>query len=334
MSNKIKVLIVDDSGLMREALRSVLESDPAIEVIGMAKDGLEGVEKAFALKPDVITMDLKMPILSGLGAIERIMEESPVPIIVVSTMETSVIVKALSVGAMDFVAVSSDIDTISRDLIEKIKIAARVKPLKRFKLKVCSPAEKSVSKKEIKKVVVIGVSTGGPQALQELLSKMPRDFHQGILVVQHMSKGFIGGLAEWLNITSCLEVRVAKAGDELRGGLVLLAPDDYNMYIDANARILLKEYAGKAPSHVPAIDETMKSAAKVFGENVIAVLMTGMGTDGVEGIKAVKQAGGKTIAQNQASSVVFGMNKAAIDSGCIDKVVHLSDIALEIVRSI
>lgn len=334
MANKIRVLIVDDSSLMREALRTILDADPAIEVIGVAKDGLEGVEKALTLKPDVITMDLKMPILSGLGAIERIMEELPIPIIVVSSMETSVIVKALSVGAMDFVAVSADIEIISKDLVDKIKIASRVRPLRRFKFKAYSPAEKNVSKRDITKIIVIGVSTGGPQALQEVLSKMPRDFHQGILVVQHMSKGFIGGLAEWLNLTSCLEVRVAKAGDELKGGQILLAPDDYNMYINADGRIVLKEYTGKAPAHIPSIDETMKSAAEFYGENTIAVLMTGMGTDGVEGMKAVKASGGRTVAQDEASSVVFGMNKAAINSGCVDKIVPLSEIADEIVKSI
>jgi len=334
MSNKIRVLIVDDSSLMREALRTVLEADPDIEVIGVAKDGLEGVEKAFALKPDVITMDLKMPILSGFGAIEKIMEELPIPIIVVSSMETSVIVKALSIGAMDFVSVSADIDTISKELLEKVKIASHIRALKRIKLKPFVPVAKIAVKNSVTKVVVIGVSTGGPQALQEVLSKLPKDFHQGILVVQHISQGFVGGLAEWLNITSHLEVRVAKAGDQLKGGLVLLAPDAYNMYVDEDGTIILKEYAGKAFAHIPSINETMKSVAKSYGSAAVAVIMTGMGSDGAEGVKAVRDAGGITIAQDEASSIIFGMNKAAIDAGCVDKVAALSKIADEIVNSI
>ena len=332
---KIKVLIIDDSSLMRQALKSVLEEDPSVEVIGAAKDGKEGVEKAFALKPDVITMDLKMPVMSGVEAIEKIMEEMPIPIIVVSSMETDVIVKALSIGAMDFVAVTADIETISKELVEKIKIASRVRPLRRMKLKPCIPSSaKGVLGKKASSVVVIGVSTGGPQALQEVTTKLPKDFHGGILVVQHMSKGFIDGLAEWLNATSCLEVRVAKAGDELKTGVIFLAPDSYNMYISKDGIIMLKEYTGKALAHTPSIDETMKSVAESYGEDSVGVIMTGMGQDGVAGIKAIRKAGGRTIAQDQASSVVFGMNKVAIEAGLIDKIVSLSNIADEITNSV
>jgi len=333
MDDKIRVLIVDDSTLMREALKAVLEQDPSIEVIGMAKDGKEGVQKALDLKPNVITMDLKMPMMSGLETIETIMEELPIPIIVVSTMDVAVIVKALSIGAMDFVAVTGDIETISAELIDKIKIASRVKPLRRIKVRACAPAApKAVGKKAVTKVVAIGISTGGPQALQVLFAKLPKNFGAGLLVVQHMSKGFIGGLAEWLNASSCLEVRVARTGDTLKSGMILLAPDDYNMCIDENDGIILKEDMAGATVHVPSIDAMMKSVAKCYESNAIGVLMTGMGQDGVEGMKAIKKAGGKTIAQDEKTSVIFGMNKMAIDTGCVDSAVPLDKIADEIVK--
>ena len=335
MADKIRVLIVDDSALMREALKTVLEQDPAIEVVGLAKDGKEGVEKAFALKPNVITMDLKMPVMSGLEAIESIMEELPIPIIVVSSMDTTVIVKALSIGAMDFVAVNSDIDTIAADLLSKIKIASRVKPLRRMNIKPCTiKVAKEPSKGESRKVVAIGVSTGGPQALQQILAGIPSNFPAGILIVQHMSRGFIGGLVEWLNATSCLHVSLASTGDVLKKGMIMLAPDDFHTRIDDGGRIILSENIGKSTIHIPSIDVMMKSVADSYGENAIGIIMTGMGQDGLEGIRAIKKAGGLTIAQDEKSSVVYGMNKAAVDAGLIDRVVPLERIAEELIKMV
>ncbi len=332
MAGIIRVLIVDDSALMREALKSIIEKDPAIEVVGLAKNGKEGVEKALLLKPDVITMDLKMPMMSGLEATEAIMEELPIPIIVVSSMDTTIIVKALSIGAMDFVAVTSDIDTIAADLIAKIKIASHVKPLKRMKLKQCGiKTPKEIFKKTTSKIVAIGISTGGPQALQHLLSRLPSDFPCGILVVQHMSKGFIDGLAEWLNATSSLHVNVAKAGDPIQKGAVMLAPDDLHMRIGNNGKIVLSENTNKTIVHVPSIDVMMKSVSDYFRENAIGVIMTGMGQDGVDGIRAIRKAGGRTIAQDEKTSVIFGMNKMAIDMGLIDSVIPLERMAEELI---
>ena len=335
MADKIRVLIVDDSVLMREALKAIIEQDPSIEIIGMAKDGKEGVDKALELKPNVITMDLKMPVMSGLDAIERIMEDLPIPIIVVSSMDKVVIVKALSIGAMDFVAVTSDIDTIAADLISKIKIASHVRPLRRMKIRPCEvKIPRPFDKKSANKVIAIGISTGGPQALQELFSKMPPDFHAGILVIQHMSRGFIGGLAEWLKATSCLHINVAKAGDILTSGKILLGPDDLHMCIDSDGRISLKENVNKAAFHVPSIDEMMRSVADSYGSRAIGVIMTGMGSDGVDGMRAIKWADGATIAQDESTSVIFGMNKLAIERGYIDKVLPLDKIADELVNMV
>lgn len=324
--HKIRVLIVDDSSLMREALRSILSDDPQIEVIAMAKDGGEGVDKALALKPDVITMDLKMPVMSGLEAIEKIMEESPIPIIVVSSQEVPVIVKALGVGAMDFVSVSQDIDLIARDLVEKIKIASHIRPLKRMKIRPILHPKVCITKGS-QKLVVIGASTGGPQALMSVLSKLPKDFPAAIMVVQHMSKGFIQGLAEWLMAQSELNIKIASAGDETKSGTVLIAPDDYNMKIDRLGKVVLNEDVSKTMLHVPSIDSLMLSAAESFGKDAVGVIMTGMGTDGLEGMKAIKKAGGITIAQDEKTSAVFGMNKACIDAGCVDTVAPVENVA-------
>ncbi|MEI8350131.1 MAG: chemotaxis-specific protein-glutamate methyltransferase CheB [Candidatus Omnitrophota bacterium] len=333
VEKKVRVLIVDDSVLMREALRAILSSDPGLEVVGMARDGREGVEKALALKPDVITMDLRMPIMSGLETIEAIMEESPISIIVVSTMDVSVIVKALGIGAMDFVAVAQDIDAIAKDLIEKVKIASRVKPLRRMKMRP-SPSGAIVSRKTGKeaKVVALGISTGGPQALNELFARLPAHFPAGILVVQHISVGFINGLAEWLKGNSPLQMQVAKAGDTIKPGSVLFAPDNYNMTVNESGEIVLREDVTKHLLHVPSIDLMMQSVAQAYGKDSIGVLMTGMGKDGFEGIKQIKAAGGTTIAQDEATSVVFGMNKMVIDAGFIDKVLPLHEIAAELER--
>ena len=328
---KVRVLIVDDSGLVREALRAVLNEDPGVEVIAVAQDGPEAIRKTRDLKPDVITMDLNMSGMSGFDAIEAIMEENPTPIIVVSSVDLHVVVKTLSVGAMDFVAVTQDIEGIAKDLIAKIKIASRVRPLKRMKIRPV--VRLPVTRSEILRVVAIGVSTGGPQALQVLLSGIPAYLETGIVVVQHMSAGFMPGLVEWLKPVSHFEVREARAGDILKSGMILFAPDNVHMTIDGACRIWLKESQGKRAAHIPSIDVLMTSVAESFGDRAVGVLMTGMGRDGVEGMKAIKQGGGVTLAQDKASSVIFGMNQEAIESGCVDKVVPLADLADEIVMT-
>ncbi|MFH1414370.1 MAG: chemotaxis-specific protein-glutamate methyltransferase CheB [Candidatus Omnitrophota bacterium] len=331
MQEKIRVLIVEDSVFVRQAIKSVLNSDPDIQVIGTAKDGKEAIEKNTVLKPNVITMDINMPEMSGLEAIERIMEEQPVPIVVVSSMDVNVVIKALAIGAMDFVSVTQDIEQVAKDLIEKVKISSRVKPLRRMKINASPVDSKLVQKKEIFRIVAVGISTGGPQALEMFLSNLPKDFPAGILIVQHISKGFIDRLAEWLNLHCPLDVRVAKAGETLKSSTVLIAADDYNLTIYSKDTIVLSEGAKNA-LHVPSIDVMMKSVADVYGEHAIGVVMTGMGYDGVEGIRAIKNAGGVTIAQDEKSSAIFGMNKAAIETGCVDKIVSLDKIAGELIK--
>ena len=332
MADNIRVLVVNDSLLMCEAIKAVLEDDPQIEVIGFAKDGKEGIEKAFQLKPNVVAMDLEMPVMSGFEAIEKIMEENPIPIIVVSTLDIPVMMKALGIGAMDFVGVRQEIEEMAEELVEKVKIASRVRPLRRIKIRPLGMARPMEENKAVpSKVVGIGISTGGPQALQVLLSKLPATLSCGILIVQHMSRGFIEGLAEWLQASSPLDIQVAKAGDVLSAGKVLLAPDDYHIKINAERRIILSEDTGRSSSHVPSVNVMMQSVAENFGKDATGVIMTGMGHDGVEGIKAIKKAGGKTIAQDEKTSAIFGMNREAIETGCVDRIVALENIADEIV---
>jgi two-component system chemotaxis response regulator CheB len=271
--------------------------------------------------------------MTGIEAIEEIMENTPIPIIVVSSMDRKVIVAALSIGAMDFVPLKDDINEMAVDLIEKIKIAVKVRPLRRIKIR---PAVKKevpcVAKSPATKIIALGISTGGPQALEILLSRLPVNFNAGIVIVQHISSGFVEGLVDWLKISSKLDIRVAKSGDTVKSGVVLFAPDNYNMLISEDGRVILKEDLSKSMLHVPSIDELMKSVAKNYKYRAVGLLMTGMGSDGVEGMRLIKSSGGITLAQDEKTSVIFGMNKLAIDRGYVDKIVTLEKIADELVE--
>ena len=333
MSDKIRVLIVDDSSLMREAVRAILESDGSIEVVGMAKDADDAVAKTIALKPNVITMDINLPGRSGLEAISDIMNVQPTSIIVLSTMSVRAIIKALSLGALDFITIEQDVENVSKSLIEKIKIASRITPIKHPV--VSRPPQKPITtvtgKGKPTRIVAIGISTGGPQALQVLLASLPANFPAALVIVQHMSAGFIVGLADWLKGTSAMDVCVAKSGEPLKNSTVYLAPDVYNLKINDDSSVVLSEPSAKT-LYAPSIDVMMKSLAETHSNRVIGVIMTGMSRDGVEGIKAIKAAGGFTIAQDEKSSIIFGMNKEAICTGCIDMVVSLENMAQELIR--
>ncbi len=333
MPKNIRVLIVDDSTLVRQALNTILSADPEIEVIGEARNGKEGYEKTLALRPDVVTMDITMPVMGGLEATELIMEECPTPIVIVSSREVPIIVKALSFGAMDFVASTGDLDEIKGEVLLKVKIASRVKALRRMHIR---PVVKRLvtNREAATRVVALGVSTGGPQALQALLAKLPADLPACVLIVQHISTGFIQGLVEWLSLTSALSLRVAKAGDPLKSGTVYFAPDGVHMTVNEEEKIVLKEDGSRKMLHVPSIDVMMLSAAEIYKDRAVGVIMTGMGRDGVEGIAAIRAAGGHTIAQDEKTSAIYGMNKVAVDQGAIACVLSLDSMADEINRSV
>lgn len=334
---KIRILVVDDSPTKRNMLVKLINSHPDMIVIGQALNGQEGIEKAKQIHPDVIIMDIKMPIMDGLTATKKIMQTNPTPILIVSsTGKLQVIgtLDALSVGAIDFIAVQDNIEKLKEELYKKIKIASTTNVSRFVELqKKPQVISSSVLQDEKYKIVAIGVSTGGPTALVDILKNFPSNFPLPIVIVQHMIAGFTEGLAEWLNNLCDITIKEAQNGDKLYPGIAFIAPGGSNLTINSREMIELKNLPLDA-IYQPSVDEMLKSVANVFREKVIAVILTGMGKDGALGIKEVKKYGGFTIAQDEASSIVWGMPKMAIETGCIDKVVNLQDIASEILKAL
>jgi len=337
---KIKVLVVDDSAFMRKLLREILSSDPDIEVIGVARNGKEAVEKVNLLSPDVITMDVEMPVMTGIQAVEAIMKQKPTPIIMVSayTVENaSITFEALDRGALDFITkpggpISIRLKDVKEKIIEKVKAVSHVNvkalrpPLKRRETLEALPGD-------MDKLVVIASSTGGPKALSYIIPRLPGDIRAGILVVQHMPEGFTKPFAERLDKLSKLTVKEAEEGERISSSVVYIAPSGYHMKIGEEWIINLTK---DAPMHGvrPAADITMLSAASVSGKRTIGVVLTGMGKDGSMGVREIKARGGVVIAQDKKTSVIFGMPKAAIDTGCVDEILPLEDIPEGIVNMV
>jgi two-component system, chemotaxis family, protein-glutamate methylesterase/glutaminase len=343
MSSKVRVLVVDDSALMRKLIPQILEKDDSIEVVGTAMDGSFGLKKIEDLKPQVVTLDLEMPGMNGIDMLKQTMRKLyPVPVIVVSSHSTegaSITLKALGLGAFDFVAKPRDVSTrmpeIAAELIAKIKAAANskrvpVKPLAETMQYGKAPVSPS---KAPTKIVTIGVSTGGPHALQYMFSQLPADFPGTILVVQHMPENFTEMFARRLDETCALRVKEAQSGDLLMPGRVLICPGSRHLKVKrlplGNVALLSDE--PRIRGHRPSADVLFRSAAEEFGPQTVAVIMTGMGDDGAEGIGTVKAAGGMTIAQSEDSCVVYGMPKAAVDRGYAIRVVGLEAMASTLV---
>ena len=327
MKNPVRVLVVDDSALMRKLIPQILAVDNSIEVVGTAMDGTFGLKKIEDLKPQVVTLDLEMPGMGGIDTLKEIMRHHRVPVIVVSSHSTdgaSITLKALSLGAFDFVAKPQDVSArmpeIANELIGKIKAAAqskgvRIAPIASTVLRPEKSAQRG--KKTPTRVVAIGVSTGGPHALQYVLSQLPSDFPGTILIVQHMPEGFTDMFARRLDEVCAIQVKQAQSGDLLLAGRALLCPGNRHLKVK---RLPLGDVAilsddARVNGHRPSVEVLFKSVAEEFGAEAVALLMTGMGDDGAEGMGAVKAAGGMTIAQSEDSCVVFGMPKAAIDRG-------------------
>jgi len=338
MSKPLRVLVVDDSALMRKLIPKILEGDDSIEVVGTAMDGHFGLKKIADLAPQVITLDLEMPGLNGIDTLKEIMRRWQLPVIVVSSHSkagASITLKALGLGAFDFVAKPADVSArmpeIAQELIAKIKAAAQSKAVRRQILPEAAPAVKNPrhSGSAPTRVVAIGVSTGGPNALQYLLAQLPAEFPGTILIVQHMPDGFTEMFAKRLDETCAIRVKEAQSGDLLVAGRVLVCPGNRHLKVKklpmGNVAVLAEE--PRVNGHRPSVDVLFRSVAEEFGPQAIAVLMTGMGEDGASGMGAVRAAGGMTIAQSEDSCVVFGMPKAAIDRGYVTRVVHLEDLA-------
>ena len=339
MSTPVRVLVVDDSALMRKLIPQILERDASIEVVGTAMDGNFALKKIEDLRPQVITLDLEMPGLNGIDTLKAIMRKHHLPVIVVSSHTTSgasVTLKALALGAFDFVAKPQDLSAhmpdIAAELITKIKAAAQSKgggihPV----VDVVQRAEKSGSTttEPATRVVAVGISTGGPNALQYLLSQLPGDFPGTILIVQHMPVGFTEMFARRLDEMCAIRVKEAVSGDLLVAGRALICPGDRHMKVKKLplGEVVVLSDEARVNGHRPSVDVLFRSLADEFGGRGIAVLMTGMGEDGAAGMGAVRSAGGMTIAQSEESCVVFGMPKAAIERGFATRVVALDVLA-------
>jgi two-component system chemotaxis response regulator CheB len=340
----IRVLIVDDSAFVRQALTRMLGADPDIEVAGAAVDGRDCLEKLRSLQPDVVTLDIQMPKMGGLEALERIMAEHPVPVLLLSSLTqkgAEVTLKGLELGALDFVDKSSvgsrNILTLSDELRDKIKALARIPPTRLGRRGVeRGLAEAREPSAEGVQAVVIGTSTGGPPALQTIIPRLPVKTAAAILVVQHMPPGFTRSLAERLAAKSSLPVREAADGEPVEPGQVLIAPAGVHMKVrrrGTRVKVWLDEEP-RGALHRPAADVLMFSAARTYGSRCLGVVLTGMGSDGVEGLRAIRAAGGQTLAESEETCIIYGMPKAAVEAGVVDRTAPLESVADEILATL
>lgn len=343
----IKVLVVDDSAFMRKAITNMLQSDPDIKVIWAAKDGQEGVKKAVELAPDVVTMDIEMPVMDGISALRQIMEKKPMPVLMLSSLTTEgakATMDCLDLGAVDFVPknlsdLSVNIVNVRDDLIAKVKAVAGRRVRRALAPNASSRSAAPLPTYTVKKIqgntaiLAIGTSTGGPKALQDIMPLFPANFSVPILIVQHMPQYFTKSFAERLNGTCNIEVVEAKDGDHLKPGKAFLAPGGLHLKVKRLGAFDLGVKLDPEPAsyiHKPSVDVMMNSVAEFFPGRALGVILTGMGSDGKEGMAKIKATGGKTIAQDEKSCVVYGMPKAVIEAGIADKVVALENIVGEI----
>lgn len=333
----IRVLVAEDSTTVRELLVEMLRADPECQVVGQASNGMEAVEKTKELQPDVVTMDIHMPRMNGFDATKQIMIESPTPIVIVTAsldprdVETSM--HALRAGALTVLAKpqgpgSPDFEEACSRFLTTVKLMSQVKVVRHWRERPRAevPCPRAAPGKGTGRIIAIASSTGGPGALSRMLSELPGDLSVPVVVVQHIASGFGEGFVTWLNSTVPLKAKLAEQGEPLVPGTVYVAPDDKHLGVSARTTALLST-APPLGGFRPSGTFLFESVAKAFGSSTIAVILTGMGQDGVEGLRQVREAGGQIIAQDEESSVVFGMPKAAIATGFVDYVLPLTAIA-------
>jgi two-component system chemotaxis response regulator CheB len=332
----IRVLIADDMSTMRELLVAVLDADPGIEIVGVAKNGREAIEMTRRLRPDVIAMDTHMPEVDGFEATKKIMIEAPTPIVIVSgSMEArnvNVSMNALRAGALALLAKPPGVNApnfqeVIVHLTATIKAMAGVKVVRHRQPRAPSSSTHAANllRPLHLSVIAIVASTGGPAALARILGDLPAQFPVPILIVQHISSGFVNGLVAWLNTVCSLNVKVATNGDPLVASTVYLAGDGAHLGVGADFKVKL-DHAGPIGGFRPSATHLFKSVASVFGSSAVALLLTGMGQDGVDGLRDVRGAGGGVLAQDEASSIVFGIPGTAIAQGLVDEVLPLAAI--------
>ena len=338
LPQKIRVLIVDDSALVRKLLRDVIAADPDMEVVGMAENGVEAIRAVKELSPDVVTMDIHMPEMDGLEALEYIMRRHPLPVVMLSALAqrgAAATLKALELGAVDFITKPSHypsaVKGVREEVLFKLKTAARVRP-QLLKARVRGRARKAAAASASasgEKLVVVGASAGGPRALMEIMPRFPEHTPASIIIVQHMPGVFTRSFATRLDGICPMAVKQAEEGDELRAGRILVAPGGKDLVVTAHAdgtgRVELMASPNRAGAS-PRIDTTMVTAAEAYGSEAVGVIMTGMGSDGASGMERIKKCRGSTVAQDEESCLVFGMPKAAIERGCVDWIVSLDTI--------
>ncbi|WP_100404466.1 protein-glutamate methylesterase/protein-glutamine glutaminase [Bacillus solitudinis] len=348
MEKNIRVLVVDDSAFMRKVIKDMLNKNPQIHVVGTARNGQDALKLQNELKPDVITLDVEMPVMNGLETLKVIMSENPCPVIMLSSTTKEGAYQtllAMEYGAVDFVMktsgpISLDLDKQETIIIEKVLLAAKAKvsPPQTDALRPdISQASATYTRRNVfmRKLVAIGTSTGGPKALKEVLTKIPASIKAPIVIVQHMPPGFTHSLATRLDSLSQISVKEAENGEYLKNGVAYIAPGDYHMIIESD-RGQLKVVTHKKEArggHRPSVDVLFESLARIPSVQKTAVIMTGMGSDGTEGLKKIKKFGSCfVIAESVDSAIVFGMPKTAIQANVVDEVAHLDKIADLITR--
>ncbi len=362
----INVLIVDDSAFMRKAIELILIKDPEIKVVGRAGDGLEALELIPRLNPDVITMDVEMPRMDGITAVEQIMAKHPKPVLMISSVTTSgaeTTLRAMDAGAMDFIAkpasrVSLDIVRLEDEIREKVKAVAKRRPQRLTFTPAARPAA-SISSltrpvaapaapastvpmpplarptgRPVRDLVSIGVSTGGPPAVQKVLSALPADFPVPILIAQHMPAAFTGPFARRLDSVCAISVKEAESGEKLRNGCAYIAPGGRHIKLamGLGSMTVVVTEEPKDALYKPSANVLHESVGLALGRKALGVQLTGMGSDGLEGIRVLKQKGGKALAQNDATCVVYGMPKAIVDAGLADEIVAIDGMAAAIMN--
>lgn len=341
----IRVLLIDDSKLALAVVKKILSTSPEIEIVGTAENGAEGLKAVLKLKPDVICADYQMPVMNGLEFTRQVMMLCPTPILILSIAvqagQQENVFRLLEAGAVDVLAkpcLDSELNnpSVSQSLIGKIRLLSGVRVFTRkpviplpsyqsYQRLYQQPSVPTSSKISQNNLIVIGASTGGPQALENILSKLPADYPYPVVCVQHISKGFLTSFVSWLNIKSKLPVSIAKNGELPQGGHIYFAPDDSNLLFNGRGCFALKQDSEQF--FFPCIDSTFLSVAKKHpASKTVAILLTGMGSDGAKGLKAIANAGGLTVAQDEASCTIFGMPKVAIELGAAKKILNLDAI--------
>jgi two-component system chemotaxis response regulator CheB len=338
---KTRVLVVDDSPLIRDIITMILQEDPEIEVVGQAENGQVAVDLVTTLRPNLVTMDIMMPVMDGLTAIQHIMAYQPTPILVVtSSSEAEVAYKAISSGALE-VMQKPDMSlgaTEWEGFVQRIKLLAQVTVITHVRgrgvastqvLPYLGPVVAAIGSQG--RILAIGASTGGPAALSKVLAGLPPDLTVGVVIVQHIAEGFVPGLVSWLKTVTMLNIKAVEDGDCIRPGTVYIAPTGAHTVVTGSGRLGL-HHSPPVDSQRPAVDVLFESVQQQYGRQAIAVLLTGMGRDGARGLKAIRDAGGRTIVQDETSCVVYGMPKAAFELGAAEQVLSLSEIPMAIVR--